>query len=133
MPTFQACSCPSGLHPSLCVNCTTQLGVTITLAEDTLNPTIYVTDKDVEEHWYQCRPLGDITWDQPPPGHTANDYNSLAKTIQPILYPPNSPSNPYISNLEIRMWCRTMSKALHNSKQTTSVALHLSTDVVTPS
>ena len=49
-----------------------------------------VTDKDVEEHWSQDRPLGDTTHDWPPPGHRVVDHNPLAVTIQPILYPPNS-------------------------------------------
>ncbi|KAM6384895.1 dTDP-D-glucose 4,6-dehydratase isoform 4-T5 [Alca torda] len=33
----------------------TQLGVVGKLAEGTLNPTVHVTDKDVKQHWSQCR------------------------------------------------------------------------------
>ena len=32
---------------------TTQLGVVGKLAEDALNPTVHVTDKDVKQHWSQ--------------------------------------------------------------------------------
>ena len=79
-----------------CVNCTTQLGVISKLAKGTFNSTVCIIDKGVEEHWPYDRPLGDITCDQPPPGHRASDNNSLATTIQPIVYPPNSPTITFI-------------------------------------
>ena len=43
------------------------------------------------------------------------------------------PSIPSLSNLEIRMWCWTISKVPHRSRKTISIALPLSTDAVTPS
>lgn len=42
-----------------CVNCNTQFGV----IRKPLNPTVSVSDNDVEEHWSQDRPLGDIAHD----------------------------------------------------------------------
>ncbi|KAK4832076.1 hypothetical protein QYF61_020632 [Mycteria americana] len=38
-------------HPSRHVNCTTQLGVICKLAEAALDPTVYVTDEDIKQHW----------------------------------------------------------------------------------
>lgn len=43
-----------------------------------------------------------------PPGHRSIDHSLLAVIIQLILY-------LNLSDLVIRMWCRTMSKALKNS------------------
>ena len=49
-------------------------------------------------------------------------------------YPPYSgPSNPSLFNLEIRMQCVIMSKALQKCRQTTSVTLSWSVDATTPS
>ena len=76
-----------GILSFCCINCTTQLGVVCKLAEGELNPTVYVTDKDVEEHWSQNRPLGDTTHCQPLLGHKATDHSPLAAAIQPIPYP----------------------------------------------
>jgi len=92
-PTFQTCPCLSGWYPSFCcTDCTNQLGAISKLAAGTLNPTIYVLDKYVEEHLSQDRPLGDTICHQPPPACRAIDNSSLAVTIQPTLCPPNSPS-----------------------------------------
>lgn len=46
------------------------------LAEGTLSPTVCVIEKDIEEHWSQDRPLGDITHDWPLPRHRTIDNNS---------------------------------------------------------
>jgi len=47
--------------PSFCtVSCITQLGIVCKLAGDTLNPSVYVIDEDVEEHWFQKGPMGDL-------------------------------------------------------------------------
>ena len=52
--TFQTCPGRSGWMDGIssfyCVKCTAQLGVTGELAEGTLNSTVYVIDKDIEEH-----------------------------------------------------------------------------------
>ncbi|KAK4815602.1 hypothetical protein QYF61_004817 [Mycteria americana] len=40
----------------------------------------------------KCGPLRDPTHHWSPPGHRAVDHNSLSATIQPIPYPPSSPS-----------------------------------------
>ena len=77
-----------GISSFYCINCTTQIGLVNKLTEDTLNPIIY---KNVEEHWFQDRPLGDTVHHQPLPGHSASDHNHLAATIQPIIYSLNSP------------------------------------------
>lgn len=70
-------------------------------------------------------------WDNtslwPPPGLRASDRNHLAATVCWII----QPTNPYLSILEIRMRFRMMSKALHVSRQTTSVALPLFIHAVT--
>jgi len=43
------------------MNCTTQLGVIRKLAVGTLNPSVYVSDKDVEEQQSQEGSLGNTT------------------------------------------------------------------------
>jgi len=44
----------------------------------TLILTVYVIDKDTEDHQSLDRSMGDTTCDQPPPGHRALDNNPLA-------------------------------------------------------
>ncbi|KAK4825071.1 hypothetical protein QYF61_023075, partial [Mycteria americana] len=44
------------------VNRTAQLGVICKLAEGALDPTVYVIDEDIEQHWSQYRSLRDMTW-----------------------------------------------------------------------
>lgn len=44
-----------------CVDCSTELGVIHKLAEDTLNPTVSVTDEGIKQQQPQYRPLRDIT------------------------------------------------------------------------
>lgn len=66
------------------INSTIQLGVISVFAEDALNPTAYVINKDVEEHKFQDRPLKDTTHGQPPTGRRLVDHNPLAAAIQPI-------------------------------------------------
>jgi len=46
---------PSGTPSFYSISCTTQLGIIHKLAEGALDPIIYVTDQDVEEHWSQDR------------------------------------------------------------------------------
>jgi len=43
------------VSPFYCVSYATQLGVISKLSEGILNPTVYVTDKDVEENQFQDR------------------------------------------------------------------------------
>lgn len=64
-----------------CISCNAQLGVICKLTESELNPTVHVTDKDVEVPW------GDSTHCQPSPGHKAINHSLLAATIQPVPYP----------------------------------------------
>lgn len=63
-PLFEWVHAPlDGVPPLYCINCTTQLDVISKLAKGTLNPTVYVTDKDVEEHQSWDRPPGeDYLW-----------------------------------------------------------------------
>lgn len=73
-----------GIPSFYCIKCTTQLGIIGKLAEDALNPTAYVINKDVEEHKFQDRPLKDTTHGQPPTGRRLVDHNPLAAAIQTI-------------------------------------------------
>lgn len=67
-----------------------------------LNPTLYVTDKDGQEHMSQGGTLRAIACEWPPPGHRDSDNNSLATDIQPTLYSLLvHPLNLYFSNLMI--------------------------------
>jgi len=52
---------------------------------------------EVEEHQSQDGPLGDSTYDWPPPGQRAIHNNPLATNINQILYPPNRPAFKSIS------------------------------------
>ena len=99
------------------INCTTQLGVIVKLAEGALKPVIDVIDEDVEEHWSQDRPLGAslITG-------LHLDIESLTTPL--CLQPSNQffihrmvhPSNPCLSSVGIRMWWGILSKALYKSR-----------------
>jgi len=96
----------------------------------TLCTTACVLDKSVQEHQSQDRPLGA----RPPPGRTAADNNPPPTTIQTIcIHLSVQHSKARLFNLEIRRCCGTMSKALHESRQKTSVALPLSISAITPS
>ena len=53
------------------INCTTQLGVIVKLAEGALKPVISVIDEDLEGHQSQDRPLGDTAHHWPPHGQSA--------------------------------------------------------------
>jgi len=96
---LKACQCLSGWHPSLrCVDCTTQLGVTIKLAEGALNRTVHVIDKDVKQCQSKYQPLRNATRHWSPLGHQTIDHKSLSVTIQPVPYPLMvHPSNPCVS------------------------------------
>ncbi|TRZ08585.1 hypothetical protein HGM15179_018521 [Zosterops borbonicus] len=80
-----------GIPSFCCVTCTAQLQVTCKLDEGALNPTVYVIDEDIEQHWSQDRALRDTTHHQPPPGYRTIDHNSLAVSIQPITFLLKSP------------------------------------------
>jgi len=84
--------------------------------EDMLEPTIHVINKDVEEHWPQDRPLGDITCDQSLPEHRSINHSPLQPSNQFFIYQIVQLSNLYLCNLEVRMWCGAMSRALHESR-----------------
>ena len=47
---------------------------------------------------------------QLPPGHKPVDHNSLPAITQFFIHQTVQPSNPSLSNSEIKMGCRTMSK-----------------------
>ena len=40
-----------GILSFRCANCTTQIGVICKLAQDVLDPTVSVTDEDIEVQW----------------------------------------------------------------------------------
>lgn len=46
-----------GMHPCCCVNCTTQLGLNSKPDDGTVDLTVYVIDKGLEEHWPQDKPF----------------------------------------------------------------------------
>ncbi|KAK4817730.1 hypothetical protein QYF61_026530 [Mycteria americana] len=82
-PLLQLVQVPLDDIPSFWrVSCTTQLGVICKLAEGALNLTVNVIDENIEQHWFQYRPLRDTT---------PVDCYPLDVTIQPIPYPLNSP------------------------------------------
>lgn len=81
VPTLQACPL-DGVSPFCCVSCTTHIG------ECTLNPIVYVIEKDVEERQSQDGLLRETIHAWLPPGHRAIDHNPLAMIIQPTFYPP---------------------------------------------
>lgn len=59
------------------------------LAEHACNPTVYASDKDVEEHLPQDGLLHDTICHQTPPGDKSSNQNPLSMTIQSIPYPSN--------------------------------------------
>ena len=57
-PLLQSVQVPLDGFPSFQrIDCTAQLGVIRKLAGGALDAIVYVTDKDVKEHWSQDRPL----------------------------------------------------------------------------
>jgi len=120
MCSFQACPGPPGWHPSLLLCQLHYFGVSKKLAEGTLDPTVYVICKDIEEHWFQNRPLEDNTRDQPPLGHRAIDNNPLTgPSNQFFIHLIVQLSNPHLSSLEINTCCKTLSHFLRNSYKKT--------------
>jgi len=92
-PPLQPVKVPLNGIPSLqSVNHTTQLGVIGKLAEGALGPTVHVTNKDIEQHQPQYRPLRHTTRHWSPPGHQAIDCNSLSASIEPVPYPTSGPA-----------------------------------------
>ena len=99
------------------VNHTTQFGVISKFAEGALNSIVDVIDKDVKEPSLKTDP-----WGMPLITGLHLDIEPLMTTL--CLWPFNQffihqvvhPSNPHPSNLEIRMWWGTMSKALLKSR-----------------
>ena len=67
--------------------------------------TVCVIDKDVEEHQSHDGTLGDTRCSPVTSGHKSIDHN-----------PEFHPSHLSISNLEIGMWCGTMSEVLHKAR-----------------
>lgn len=63
----------------------------------------------------------------------AINHNTLAMSIQFLIQTIVHPSKPYFSNLEIGMWCATVSKTLHKFTQMALVALPYSINAITPS
>ena len=58
-PLFEPVQVPLDDIPSFyCTDHTTRVHVISKLAEGTLNPTVYVVDKDTKVQWSQVRPLG---------------------------------------------------------------------------
>lgn len=66
--------------PSRCVDCTTQLGIVSKLAEGAVDSTVHVTNKGVQQLWYQCLSLQNTAHYWSPLGHQAVDHNSLNVT-----------------------------------------------------
>lgn len=64
-------------------------------AEGVLDPSVYVIDEDIKQHWFRYRPLRGTTHDWFPSGHWAID--PLDVTIKPIPHPPDSPAMTFIS------------------------------------
>lgn len=88
--------------PSFCyINCTTQLTVISKLAEGPLNPTVLVIDTDVEEHQFQDRALRDHASTCTEPLTTTPWLWWLDQFF--IYWIVHHPSNPCLSNLEVRM------------------------------
>lgn len=54
-----------------CVDFSIELGFNSKLAENTLDPTVNLTDNVVEDHWSQDGPLGNTIPQWSPCGHTA--------------------------------------------------------------
>jgi len=96
-PTFQACPGPPGWHPLHLLCQLPQLSLVSSVNLVILDPTVYVTDKDVQKYQSQDEPLEGIAQHQPPPGHAAVDHNPLIATIPPINYPLNSSAFKSIS------------------------------------
>ena len=103
-----------------CINCTPQLGVISRPAEGTLDPTVYVTSKDVEDHKSQDSCLSEDTHDWPPSRHRATEHSPLIVSIQLIIHSFKS------IFLQLSLCCETMSKAF-------GWGLLLSTSAVIPS
>jgi len=59
-PRMQLAFWAASAYLSSVVPTATQLNIISKVAESTLDLTVYVTDKDLEEHQSQDRPLGDI-------------------------------------------------------------------------
>ena len=61
-PPLKPAKVPLDGIPSLqCVSHTTQLGVLYKVSKGALDPTVHVIDEDVEQYWFQYRPLRDTT------------------------------------------------------------------------
>ena len=103
----------NGILLFYCTSCRPQLGVINKLSEGILSLTVYVVDKDFEEHLSQDRPLRGTIHVWPPPGLRAFD-KPLAVAIQPIIYPLNSLASKSISLLlrdKELMWSHVKSLA----------------------
>lgn len=84
-------------HPSYCVTALLSLSVTCKLADAALYLPVWGTGKDIREHQSQGRALRGSTGHQPPHGHKANNHNSLAISIQPTPYSPDTPPSKSMS------------------------------------
>lgn len=98
---------------------------TKSLRVHSISPSISLI-KDVEEHQSHNRPLTDATNCQPPSGHShwtkpLSTAFWLKPSNQSLIHWIIQPSDPYFSYREIRMWYRTMTMALHKTRQMTSL------------
>ena len=78
---------PKGLPTLRQIDTTSQLGVTCNLSEGTLNPFIYVINKDIKQDGPQYSPLGDTTCNGSPAGFNSLNHYPLGMALQPVLYP----------------------------------------------
>ena len=81
----------SGIPSLYHINCTIHLDVVSKHAESALDPTVLVIEKDIKEQQSQDGALGNTTRHWLPSGRSAVGNNPLTMTIEPILYPANSP------------------------------------------
>lgn len=100
-----------------CANSIIQLGAICKLAEGPLIP-LCVADEDIEGHLSQDRALRDTTHYLPPPGHRDIVPKPLTASIQPILYPLNSPfvKAMALQSTKIMVLSRTILKVLQKSR-----------------
>jgi len=117
-PLFKPIHVPlDAIPPFYCVNGTTQLSATSKLLRVHSIPSLMSMMKMLKSTSPKTDP-----WGTPLMTSLHLDTQPLTATLwlQPsnqfFIHPIAQPSYPYLSNLEIRMWCRAMPKALHKSR-----------------
>ena len=95
-----------------CIKSITQLGVISKLAECALDPSSLSLIKMLKSTRPKVDPWGTSLCYWPPPGHRTIDHHWLWHSNQFLIHQIVCPFNPYLPNLEIRMWWGTMPEAL---------------------